>query len=109
MEVSERALFLWNNEHIVDLIAQNREVILPIIFEALDWNIQNHWNEVIHGLTENVLKMFVEMDDDLFDKCEAQFAEEKARAREVEEQREMVWKKLADAAAEKGGDHMVTV
>ncbi|KAL4312643.1 hypothetical protein GQ457_01G016270 [Hibiscus cannabinus] len=108
-QVSERALFLWNNEHIVDLIAQNREVILPIIFEALDWNIQNHWNEVIHGLTENVLKMFVEMDDDLFDKCEAQFAEEKARAREVEEQREMVWKKLADAAAEKGGDHMVTV
>ncbi|GMI80957.1 hypothetical protein like AT5G03470 [Hibiscus trionum] len=108
-QVSERALFLWNNEHIVGLIAQNRQVILPIIFEALEWNIQNHWNEVIHGLTENVLRMFVEMDVDLFDECETQYAEERARAREVEEQREMVWKKLADVAAKKGGDHMVTV
>ncbi|KAE8731062.1 Serine/threonine protein phosphatase 2A 59 kDa regulatory subunit B' gamma isoform [Hibiscus syriacus] len=108
-QVSERTLFLWKNEHIVGLIVENRQVILPIIFEAFEWNIQNHWNTTIHGLTENVVRMFVEMDEDLFDECETQFAGEKDRAREVEEQREMVWKKLADAAAEKGGDHMVTI
>ncbi|KAA3464993.1 Serine/threonine phosphatase 2A 57 kDa regulatory subunit B' beta-like protein [Gossypium australe] len=108
-QVSERALFFWNNEHIVGLIAHNRRVILPIIFEALERNIQHHWNEAIHGLTANVLKMFLEMDAELFDECEARFAEKKAKARDVEEQREMIWKKLADAAAERGGDHMVTV
>lgn len=48
------------------------------------------------------------MDADLFDECQREFAEKEARAQEVEEQREMTWKKLADVAAERG-DNMVTV
>nr|GEZ55123.1 serine/threonine protein phosphatase 2A 57 kDa regulatory subunit B' beta isoform-like [Tanacetum cinerariifolium] len=43
-QVAERALFMWNNEHLVSLIAQNRTVILPIIFDALELNVQAHWN-----------------------------------------------------------------
>ncbi|GJV80034.1 tubulin beta-2 chain, partial [Tanacetum coccineum] len=31
-EVAERALFLWNNDHIRNLITQNRSVNLPLIF-----------------------------------------------------------------------------
>lgn len=108
MQVSERALFLWNNEHIVSLIAQNRHVILPIIFEALERNIQSHWNQAVHGLTVNVRKMFLEMDVDLFEECQRQYAEREANARELEEQRELTWKMLADAAAEQGGEDMVT-
>ncbi|XP_021817149.1 serine/threonine protein phosphatase 2A 57 kDa regulatory subunit B' beta isoform [Prunus avium] len=108
-QVAERALFLWNNEHIVGLIAQNRNVTLPIIFEALERNIQSHWNQAVHGLTVNVRKMFLEMDADLFEECQRQLAEREARSREVEEQRESTWKKLADAAAQKGEDDMVTV
>lgn len=104
LQVAERALFLWNNEHIVSLIAQNRNVILPIIFEALENNIQTHWNQAVHGLTVNVRKMFMEMDVDLFEECQRQLAERESRAREVEEQREMTWKKLADAA----GEDMIT-
>ncbi|PPD68734.1 hypothetical protein GOBAR_DD34384 [Gossypium barbadense] len=107
-QVAERALFLWNNEHIVNLIALNRQVILPIIFEALERNIHGHWNQAVHGLTMNVRKMFMEMDADLFDECQREFAEKEARAQEVEEQREMTWKKLADVAAERG-DNMLTV
>ncbi|KAG8503292.1 hypothetical protein CXB51_001247 [Gossypium anomalum] len=107
--VAERALFLWNNEHIVSLIAQNRQAILPIIFEALEKNIRSHWNQAIHGLTANVKKMFMEMDAELFDDCHRQFEEKEARAQEVEEQREMTWKKLVDAAAHRGEDNMVTV
>ncbi|CAB4317729.1 unnamed protein product [Prunus armeniaca] len=107
-QVAERALFLWNNEHIVGLIAQNRNVTLPIIFEALERNIQSHWNQAVHGLTVNVRKMFLEMDADLFEECQRQLAEREARSREVEEQRELTWKKLADAAAQRGEDDMVT-
>lgn len=100
---------MWNNEHIVSLIAQNRSVILPLIFEALERNIQSHWNQAVHGLTLNVRKMFLEMDTELFDECQREFAEKEARAKEVEEQRELTWKKLADVAARKGGEDMVTV
>ncbi|CAA2960214.1 serine threonine phosphatase 2A 57 kDa regulatory subunit B beta isoform-like [Olea europaea subsp. europaea] len=35
-QVAERALFWWNNAHIVNLIAENRHVILPIIFDSLE-------------------------------------------------------------------------
>ncbi|GAV81128.1 B56 domain-containing protein [Cephalotus follicularis] len=108
-QVAERALFLWNNEHIVGLIAQNRNIILPIIFEALEKNIQSHWNQAVHGLTVNVRKMFLEMDIELFEECRRQFEEKESRAREVEEQRELTWKRLADVAAQRGGDDMVCV
>ncbi|XP_052875403.1 serine/threonine protein phosphatase 2A 57 kDa regulatory subunit B' beta isoform-like [Gossypium arboreum] len=91
-QVAERALFLWNNEHTVNLFALNRQVILPIIFEALERNIRSHWNQAVHGLTMNVRKMFMEMDANLFDECQKEFAEKEARTQEVEEQREMTWK-----------------
>ncbi|KAK4481103.1 hypothetical protein RD792_011974 [Penstemon davidsonii] len=97
-QVAERALFLWNNEHIVGLIAQNRSVILPIIFEALEKNIKSHWNQAVHGLTVNVRKMFLEMDAELFEECQRQYAEKEARARELEEKRELTWQRLAAAA-----------
>ncbi|KAL8149947.1 hypothetical protein AgCh_006816 [Apium graveolens] len=101
-QVSERALFLWNNEHIVALIAENRKVILPIIFEALENNIKSHWNQAINGLTANVRKMFLEMDPELFEECQKQYEEKEAKAEEVEAMRESTWKKLVDAANEGG-------
>ncbi|CAM8963003.1 hypothetical protein QQ045_005396 [Rhodiola kirilowii] len=97
-QVAERALFLWNNEHIVSLIAQNRQVILPIIFPALEKNIQSHWNQAINGLTVNVWKMFLEMDVELFEECERVYMDDQAKAVEKEEQRELTWKRLANAA-----------
>lgn len=104
LQVAERALFLWNNEHIVSLIAQNRTMILPIIFEALEKNIQSHWNQAVHGLTVNVRKMFLEMDVELFEECQRQYEDKVARAKEVEEQRQLTWKRLAEVA----GEDMVT-
>ncbi|KAJ0088932.1 hypothetical protein Patl1_32224 [Pistacia atlantica] len=106
--IAERALFLWNNEHIVSLIAQNRNVILPIIFEALERNIQSHWNQAVLGMTVNVRKMFLEMDMELFEECQNQYTEKQLRAKEMEEQRELTWKRLADVAAERGEEDMVT-
>ncbi|KAK7392492.1 hypothetical protein VNO78_20932 [Psophocarpus tetragonolobus] len=107
-QVAERALFLWNNEHIVSLIAQNRTVILPVIFEAFEKNISSHWNQAVHGLTVNVRKMFLEMDAELFEECQRKHAEKEVKAKEIAEQRELNWKRLADAAAQNGVEDMVT-
>ncbi|MFS7908796.1 putative protein phosphatase 2A, regulatory B subunit, B56, armadillo-like helical [Helianthus anomalus] len=102
-QTAERALFLWNNEHIVSLIAQNRNVILPLVFEALENNIHSHWNQAVHGLTVNVRKMFQEMDAKLFEDCQKQYAEKRAHVDEAAKQRELTWQKL-DAAA---GPHQI--
>lgn len=103
-QVAERALFLWNNDHIVGLIAQNRNVILPLIFEALEKNTRKHWNQAVHGLTLNVRKMFIEMDNDLFQECQRKFLENEERAKSIEEKRELTWKRLEEVASSKAGN-----
>jgi serine/threonine-protein phosphatase 2A regulatory subunit B' len=57
-QVAERSLFLWNNEYIVNMVAQYRSQVLPIVFGALEENAANHWNPAVHGLTCNVRRMF---------------------------------------------------
>ena len=100
---------MWNNEHIISLVAQNRNAILPVIFEALEKNMQSHWSQAVHGLTANVRKMFLEMDAELFEECQRQYLEKEARARELEEKRELTWKRLEAVAAQAVRADMVLV
>eukprot|EP00271_Cylindrocystis_brebissonii_P011429 TRINITY_DN28_c0_g1_i1.p1 TRINITY_DN28_c0_g1~~TRINITY_DN28_c0_g1_i1.p1 ORF type:complete len:541 (-),score=109.27 TRINITY_DN28_c0_g1_i1:1284-2906(-) len=101
-QVAERALFLWNNDYIVSLVAQNRNTILPLIFSALERNARSHWNQAVHGLTINVRKMFLEMDQPLYEDCQRRFLEEEAQAKGLEEARQATWKRL-ELAAVAGG------
>jgi len=68
-QVAERALYYWNNEYIMSLITDNATAILPIMFPALYRNSKSHWNKTIHGLIYNALKLFMEMNQRLFDEC----------------------------------------
>ena len=43
-KVAERALYFWNNEYFCNLISDNVEVILPIMFQPLYENSKGHWN-----------------------------------------------------------------
>ncbi|KAF2292294.1 hypothetical protein GH714_018672 [Hevea brasiliensis] len=100
-QVAERALFLWNNDHIRNLITQNRNVILPVIFPALERNTRGHWNQAVQSLTLNVRKIFSDADQELFDECLVKFQEDEVKEREIQERRESTWKRLEDVAASK--------
>lgn len=76
-QVAERALYYWNNEYIMSLIAENSQVILPIMFPSLYRSSKTHWNKTIHGLIYNALKLFMEMNQKLFDECNRNFKQEK--------------------------------
>ncbi|KAJ4828250.1 hypothetical protein Tsubulata_012056 [Turnera subulata] len=97
--VAERALFLWNNDQIVNLIAHNRHVILPIIFPALEKNAHSHWNHSVLNLTLNVRKMFSEMDEALFLSCLEHFKDEEEKLSLLAEKRKEAWQRLEDAAS----------
>lgn len=104
-QVAERALFLWNNEHIDNLIKQNRQVILPIIFPALEKNTRNHWNQAVHSLTLNVCKIFHDLDPELYKECSLKFQEEESKEDEIEARREATWKRLEELAAKKAASN----
>lgn len=98
-QVAERALLLWNNDHIVNLVAHNRQVILPIVLPALEKNAESHWHQSVLNLTVNVRKMFSEMDDALFVTCHARFKEEQARLSLETQKRKETWEQLENAAS----------
>uniref|UniRef100_A0A2K6RTN0 Serine/threonine-protein phosphatase 2A 56 kDa regulatory subunit n=1 Tax=Rhinopithecus roxellana TaxID=61622 RepID=A0A2K6RTN0_RHIRO len=90
-QVAERALYYWNNEYIMSLISDNTAKILPIMFPSLYRNSKTHCNNIIHGLIYNALKLFMEMNQKLFDDCTQQF---KLKMKEQEE----AWVKIENLA-----------
>ncbi|XP_057509111.1 serine/threonine protein phosphatase 2A 59 kDa regulatory subunit B' gamma isoform-like isoform X1 [Actinidia eriantha] len=104
-QVAERALFLWNNDHIRNLITQNRNVILPIIFPSLERNTRSHWNPAVQSLTLNVKKIFSDADKSLFDGCLVRFQEDEIKEKAAQEKRESIWKLLEDVAASKAASN----
>ncbi|XP_071447342.1 serine/threonine-protein phosphatase 2A 56 kDa regulatory subunit gamma isoform isoform X2 [Hetaerina americana] len=98
-QVAERALYYWNNEYIMSLINDNAATILPIMFPALYRNSKSHWNKTIHGLIYNALKLFMEMNQMLFDECSTQFKQERQKEKERLKDREELWQKLEQLAS----------
>ena len=46
-QVAERALYFWNNEYFCNLVSDNVETILPIMFAPLYENSKGHWNRYV--------------------------------------------------------------
>jgi serine/threonine-protein phosphatase 2A regulatory subunit B' len=51
-QVAERALYFWNNEYFCNLVSDNVEIILPIMFAPLYENSKGHWNRYVSKLRE---------------------------------------------------------
>ncbi|KAG0486791.1 hypothetical protein HPP92_008886 [Vanilla planifolia] len=93
-QVSERALFLWNNDRFIGMVAQNRQVIFPLVIPALVRNTRNHWNQAVLNLTLNVKKMLSELDEELLASCRRMFEEEEGKRSATEEKRKTTWEQL---------------
>ncbi|CAD5123320.1 DgyrCDS11678 [Dimorphilus gyrociliatus] len=92
-QVAERALYYWNNEYILSLISDSVDTILPIMFPAL-YKTKQHWNKTIHGLIYNALKLFMEMNQKLFDECTQRYKSERQHEKEKFKERNEIWQKL---------------
>ena len=78
----------------MSLISDNAATILPIMFPALYRNSKNHWNKTIHGLIYNALKLFMEMNQKLFDECTQKYKAERMKEKERLKQRQDAWNKV---------------
>ncbi|KAH7103940.1 protein phosphatase 2A regulatory B subunit [Auriculariales sp. MPI-PUGE-AT-0066] len=102
-QVAERVLYYWNNEYIVNLMSDNLGVILPILFPALYQNSKTHWNRTIHGMVYNALKLFMEINPDLFDECLQGYKENRIHEREVLTRRFDNWQRMRETAIDNAG------
>ncbi|CAL8104080.1 unnamed protein product [Calicophoron daubneyi] len=98
-QVAERALYFWSNDYILQLMHDHVEEILPIMFPAL-FRTKQHWNKTIHGLIYNALKLFMEMNQKLFDNCTQKYKEDRQKSREEMKKRERIWATLNQTAKE---------
>ncbi|KAG0265779.1 hypothetical protein BG011_004133 [Mortierella polycephala] len=98
-QVAERALYYWNNEYIVNLIHDNANEILPIVFQSLYKNSKTHWNSTIHGLVFNALKLFMDVTPKLFDECTNHYRQARQNDRQHMLDREERWQRLEQQAA----------
>jgi len=97
-QVAERALCYWNNDYIINLIENNANVILPIMFPALFKNSRSHWNETIHQLVLNALKLIMNISPDLFEICTSEYKQNKQLEALKQMEREAEWKKIEQMA-----------
>ncbi|KAM3505951.1 hypothetical protein MY10362_002641 [Beauveria mimosiformis] len=97
-QVAERALYFWNNEYFCNLVSDNVEIILPIMFAPLYENSKGHWNRTIHGMVYNAMKLFMEINPQLFDDCSHEYTEHQNSAAEREARRERKWAALGEQA-----------
>ncbi|CAI7922883.1 unnamed protein product, partial [Closterium sp. NIES-54] len=72
--------------------------LLPVCSPSSSYHSSPHFPHAVNGLTINVRKMFLEMDQPLYDECQRQFLEEEGRAADVEEVRAATWQRLEEAA-----------
>ncbi|CAL5076073.1 unnamed protein product [Urochloa decumbens] len=100
-QVAERALFLWNNDRVENLISHNSKAILSIILPALDKNINGHWNPAVQSLSLNVQKLFSEREPEVFAECMLKYEEDKIRKEQLKLKQEAAWKRLDVIASAK--------
>ncbi|KAI8988779.1 phosphatase 2A regulatory B subunit-domain-containing protein [Pilobolus umbonatus] len=93
-QVSERALYYWNNDYVVSMMAENIKVIMPLIFPTLYKTSKTHWNKTILNLVYTALKLCIDIDPALFDECANEYKNQRAMERKVLKQREDNWRHL---------------
>jgi len=97
-QVSERALFLWNNDAVAKFTNDNRQQVLPILYPALNTNTQTHWNATVHSLAFNIIRMFMEMDVSLWDQVSKKYDKELQLRQDKSQIRKSKWDKLKKSA-----------
>jgi len=125
-QVSERAIYVLNNDIILRFVTNNREVLVPLLVKALlsntwlvtdptrsegkpspldsrgkalqRWRERGHWNTTIVELTLDLIKLFNEMDAALLARCsKSHLPDVKASMKFVETRRDS-WFNLEQSA-----------
>uniref|UniRef100_A0A6A7G7N0 Serine/threonine protein phosphatase 2A regulatory subunit n=1 Tax=Hirondellea gigas TaxID=1518452 RepID=A0A6A7G7N0_9CRUS len=97
-QVAERALFFWNNEYLASMTSDHAAIVLPLLYPALHRNSKTHWNSTVHSLTFNIIKMFMELNDELFQECRQAYEAKELSEESESEKHSANWETIVNMA-----------
>nr|XP_053643297.1 serine/threonine-protein phosphatase 2A 56 kDa regulatory subunit delta isoform-like [Cherax quadricarinatus] len=105
----KEVMFLNELEEILDVIEPNEfvKVMVPLFRQLSKCVSSPHFQiyfllycRTIHGLIYNALKLFMEMNQKLFDECTQQYKAERQKEKEKMREREEAWQHIEDLAVQ---------
>ncbi len=72
-QVAERALYFINNDKLFSNFEANAPTLVPILFPVLFRVSKYHWNNNVHSLVFQCLKLLSDISPPLFDDCTAKY------------------------------------
>jgi len=100
-QIVEKVFQLWHHEYILNLIAANIEVILPLVFPSLYSTAKNHWNKAIRGMAANDIRLFMDIDTVVFGRVLENYKAERLKEKEERERRVSTWRSLFEGVEPK--------
>jgi len=93
-QIVEKVFQLWHHEYILNLIAANIEVILPLVFPSLYSTAKNHWNKAIRGMAANDIRLFMDIDTVVFGCVLGNYKQEQLKEKDNREKRVEAWRSV---------------
>ncbi|RNA34158.1 serine threonine- phosphatase 2A 56 kDa regulatory subunit alpha isoform [Brachionus plicatilis] len=95
-QVAERCLLLFNSDAVMNLVEENIDRVLPIIFPNIYRVSKEHWNQAIVTLVLNLLKQFKNMNPNLFNDLSNKYKDYIQTIEKRQVEHEEIWRKLED-------------
>ncbi|KAJ2718719.1 serine/threonine-protein phosphatase 2A 56 kDa regulatory subunit delta isoform [Coemansia sp. Benny D115] len=100
-QIAERTLGMWRNNYFVNLITDNIQLILPIALSGIYRHSRSHWNRNIHNQVYQILRFFVNVNEELFEQCLSDFRRQRDNERKRSVKNSHWWTAVEKLAMEK--------
>ncbi|KAJ2365349.1 serine/threonine-protein phosphatase 2A 56 kDa regulatory subunit delta isoform [Coemansia sp. RSA 2611] len=100
-QIAERTLGMWRNNYFVSLVTDNIRLILPIALSGIYRHSRSHWNRNIHNQVYQILRFFVNVNEQLFEQCLLDFRRQRDYERQRSKKNVAWWTNVERLAMEK--------
>lgn len=93
-QVAERSLLLFNSDAVMNLVEENIEKVLPILFPNINRVSKEHWNQAIVTLVLNLLKQFKSINPKLYEDLANKYEDYVKTLEKRQMEHDEIWVKL---------------
>ena len=94
-QAAERSLLMLNSDHVQKYVKSNMTKAYPIVVKGLlTSSQQSHWNQTVTTITYSVIRSYMELNREQFEKLTAQAQQEQRTLSAQQLERDSKWERL---------------